>query len=452
MLVLMVLARLPFWLSDAPPDLTEADAVGLGRRLAEGFTLYRDSWTTVPPLLAGLYQLLYISFGNTTVSHQVLAFLLVLIQAGMLSRMTIRMDMYNERTYVPALIYGCFFSLHPSFMSLSGPLVGITFLLPSLRIVLGFHERVMEYRLVQAGIWSGLAALCYFPFVVLLLLQLLVLILYRPASFRQLLLTAFGFGLVWLLTGSWFFYRDAGSEMFRQLILSAFTYPTDEVYEWPSLFWLLLLPGLYLLASLFRVLPERGFINFQVSCQNAMIWWMLLTGVTFLLATARTPLMMVPLAVPFAFFFTHLLLLQKRRWVGELLTLGMMLSFLLVGYNSWYTWFPSLAKAEMSQMQIQEVPAIQGRSVLVLGKEGRGYYLNNRAATPYMHPKLATYHLDNLSRPSVVREVFQHFMADPPDLILDHAELVPVLFSRIPALAMQYRVVGKGQYERKVKE
>jgi hypothetical protein len=109
----------------------------------------------------------------------------------------------------------------------------------------------------------------------------------------------------------------------------------------------------------------------------------------------------------------------------------------------------SMGKLENLRSKSASLPAeIRNKRILVLGQHA-GEYMENFTATPYLNWDLSSYDLRNLDHFDSVIHVYDNFRKDPPDYVIDKANLMPKLLSRVPALQSQYKLSQwKGIYQK----
>ena len=84
-LLALIVFRTPLWISEVPVLQLELKWLVIGEKLSEGGFLYKDLLTTLEPLSAGVYWLLNLISGRTVLSLRIIATILVLVQALLIS-------------------------------------------------------------------------------------------------------------------------------------------------------------------------------------------------------------------------------------------------------------------------------------------------------------------------------------------------------------------------------
>ena len=135
LLLVLLLLRLPMMISGTPLLVPELDWLVIGERMNDGFGLYRDIWDTIEPLSAGVYFMLDKLFGKSQLSYQIVALILLYLQALLFNLVININNLFNERTLVPGLLYVLFASLFFDFLTLSPVLMGLPFLILALHFI-----------------------------------------------------------------------------------------------------------------------------------------------------------------------------------------------------------------------------------------------------------------------------------------------------------------------------
>jgi hypothetical protein len=439
-----LLLRLPLFLTDGAGTVPQQHWLLLGEQLAAGKHLYLDVWDHASPLLAGLYWMLVEAFGKQDWACWALAWALLVYQAGLFNRMLVQKDVYNEKTYVPALLYVACASASPDFYLLSPALLSTTFLLLMLRRVFELsdrNDRGSDEDIFSVGLYLGMATLAHFPTLAFLGVVVWGVGAFRAVGLRQLGLIAFGLAMPWCAVALYYFYLDALPNFYQNYVLGNLLLSDVAFAGWADVLWMQLVPVAVAVAGVLRAFSERGFVNFQVNCQRVMVVWML-CGLGALLIAPNFAVFHLLANVPAAAFFaTHYFLLFRRPVLMELAFLVLLALLAATGYGfvpeRWKgkPWAPQAG----TMLRLPDRPwQEEGRKVLVLGVSP-AHYRGNALATPFLNWELASDYLSMLDNYAVAASVQAYFAADPPDLIVDQARLAPELFRHLPLLEAQYR-------------
>lgn len=417
--------------------------------MGKGRLLYADIWTKLAPLSAGFYWLIASVFGKSYLALRLAAILLVTLQAFLMNRIFIRNNIYNEKNYLPALLYVVFMNLSTDFMTLSPQLISLSFLILSLDYLLKSEIKKNKSSFLWVGIYTGLSFLSYAPAILFLLSGFLILLLFGMASWRDLLMYAYGFLLLLSVFLTYFFLRDSFHPFWQQYIQSVFDGKYLEIGQATSreLILQLALPALILLFGMLATFKQKRFVNHQVSCQQIMIFWIVAAASVIILVEQYNPAQFIYMTVPMSFFVTHHLLSIRKKYLANLYLYVLLLLFFISGIANLYadkSFYP--IAVEKFWADLPKTKKYQNKRLLVLGNQHE-YYLHNQLATPYLNWQLAEkIHFTKTDRYAVLQAIYQSFSADLPEVIIDQKGLLTNVFYHIPELGEQYRKQGENIY------
>lgn len=447
LLVLVLAVRLPLLWWGLPLTAGELRALLVGERLHDGALLYRDLYDATAPLAAAFFALLDVLASRPLWLYRLLALALLVTQALRLNFVLNRADAHPERGYVVALTYLLLASATTDLDALSPLLLGHTFLILGLSALLptsreGYDNR----RLFRAGFLIGVAALCYLPLAVFLLVGLFAVIIFAANSFRSFLLLLCGFGFPYAVAATFFLYNDA-LPAFRQfhfaptfsgLVLGADGLPLPLQWQ------LLALPGTVLLLGLARSFTTSLGLVFQVKFQQMMLVWLLVAGLMAALGRGTAPGTLVLLLPPVTYFSVFLWQKAPRGWVVEALFLVVLAAVVGIRYRALLGLDMGLRFPAESRYAVQPNPryaAVRGQRLLVLGPDLRPY-LTNRPASPYLDWKLAQTDFGRLTQYAAVYRLARNLAPNPPTILIDQTNRLDELHYKIPAVFGRYQPTG----------
>ncbi|OON71009.1 hypothetical protein [Hymenobacter sp. CRA2] len=443
LLVLLALGlRLPLlWLGEVPLSLAELRGWLVGERLHAGALLYRDVYDHTAPLAAAVYGLLDLALPRSWLLYRLLALALVLTQAVRLSVVLNRYNVHPERGYLAALMYVLLASVTAELDTLSPLLLGQTFVVFALSALLPTsREGYDSSRLFRAGFLLGVAALCYLPLAWLLLLGLFAVISFAANSFRSFLLLLCGFAFPYAAVATFFLYTDT-LPLFRQLHL-------EPMLNWAAgadalprslQLGLLVLPGLVVVASLLRMFTSSLGLVFQVKFQQLMLVWLAVALVVGAALRASAPGLLLVMLPPAAYFGLFLWQRTRRVWIAEVLLLVVVAAVVGVRYRQVLGLTTALhlpSEANYAARPEPRYAALKGQQVLVLGA-GRGAYVENYTATPYIDWELAKRDFGHLNEYAAIFRL-AHNIPQPPPYLIDEAGLLPELRYKLPGTFGRY--------------
>lgn len=451
LLLLLLLLRLPVYLSGLPLLIPEFQWMLVGEQLNKGLMIYADVWDSTPPFAALVYAIIDAVFGRAGWAYQAVALLFTAFQVVYFTLLLNRRGAYPERSYLPGLFYVLLLNISFDCFTLSPALMATTFLV----LAFGTLIRQMDRQgatdeVFEIGFFISIASLCYPAAAVFIIWASISLLLFTGATLRQHALIIFGFLFPFMLT-SLFFYLDGTFESFnRNFLSSVLQIKQYSLNDFSAVLVSFGIPVVFSVLGFLQVANSTKFINFQIRCQQIMALWF----VTSILAVALMPflapmqfMMMVPCI---AFFCVHYFSSFRNRLVAELVFLLLFGFCIFINYQTVYRPFGDNQLVTLTTLRLPAptLPAfVQGKNIVVLGN-GLNEYQNNYPATPYLNWNLARYDLENLDRYSSVINIMRNFEQDPPEYIIDRQNVVPKLFQRIPTLSRQYKPLGAGIYQR----
>ncbi|MBC8110312.1 MAG: hypothetical protein H7Y04_04555 [Verrucomicrobia bacterium] len=440
--VSLLLLRLPSVIQGLPLLNAELGWQVLGERLADGWLLYKDVWDDVAPLSAAVYALLDLIFGRSVLAYQLLSALLVAIQAFQF-QFIVKKPLFAENSLIPALLYVLVCHLFYDFYTLSPALMSISLLIPALnRVFRHIESPLPDENLFALGFFVGMATLFYSPCFLFFVAVCLGLLVVASISPRQIFLIIFGYGFTLGIAFIIFYLFDA-SDDFYYCFIKSITFRKSRFTEISTPL-IIALPLIgFLGLSIFRAfVRNQRLVNYQLRSMQFMFFWSLAALVSTQLNRLVYPFQFVMLAIPVAFFGTHLFIsIRKKWWAAELAFLVFTAS--VVGMN-WVTrknFFPNLTLLYTDYLKVnipKMPPDLKNKKVLVLG-ENLSYYTENSLATPYLNPFLSARHLADMDNYTSVKIVYEHFQNDAPEIIIDPQGVIKPVFKRLFVLEKQYR-------------
>lgn len=430
--ILLLVAVRAFWLGQGLPNLPiETYGLAIGEKMATGGHMYRDVWDNTAPISAGLYWLAVELGGKSALNLRVLALLLVAFQAALWALSLFRHQVYAEKNYVPAILYVLIALSTNEFLTLSPTLIGLTFVILALDSVFSMRNQPPDKPMFMTGLYLGLALACDMGLLPLLLLLLLGVPLVRTVDGRRFLLSLYGASMPLIMVAAYCVWHGYANDFWQNLVLGS---PPSAALAQPdfSVALLALVPAVLLLGGLLIATKEGSFINFQLSCQRLVLIYVACAVLCSFwpsqLAGQRLVLALLPASFYGAYLFT---LLKKRLWAE----LGFLLLLCWCLGQSYWQYSQTAAPAAHSEAA---PTSLKGKKILVLGHAPQ-WYAANQLATPYLNWKLAQRHFANLDYYSTLVVVYQHFAADPPEVIIDEAGFAATLFDTLLPLGRRYR-------------
>ncbi len=436
--LLLVLGRLPYLLEQTI-TIPEVNWLTVGEKMTLGGTLYIDIWDNIPPFFAGVYWLLHEIFEKNIFVHHLFAMFLVFVQAANFNALLIRRDLYSEKNYLPAFLYVLLALLSFDCLILSPTLLALTFLLIIFKNILSLQDSSSDEKIFNIGLWVGIMLMFDLSFVFFVLFILLGFLLFGSVTARQILLLVYGFSLILILVGFYFEWRGSAWLFLVHYCANVFDFRTDSLLDLSSIILLLGFPIIFWLLALFQIFGKQRFINFQDNCHRLMNVWAICAVLSFLFVYQFSTYQLILLAPMFAFFMTYYFLLNRKRIRAEIALWVLFLGVLGISYTSFYEINELKKYVSFDNIKIdsKQKIAFQNKKIVVLGN-ALEYYYQNQLATPYLNWELAKQHFENLDKYEPIIEIYQNFLTEKPEIIIDQAGIVPSLFNKIPLLKQNY--------------
>ncbi len=419
----------------------------LGERLSEGHLLYLDVIDDTGPLSAGVFTGLHLLFGRSELAYLLLGKVFVLFQIYYWNSTLIKYRVFDENTYLPAIIMAALFHFSFDLMYLSPTLLGSTFLLLAFGQL--FSHTVLQKESSEStlliGIYGGLATGFHWNFVFFLPFLIFTGLAISGFTIRQLFLSIMGFLLPILLILVFYFWKD-GLEQALQVWPIVFTYP-NYAYQ-PYLSWLApgALPLVLALAGYFIGSFFRGAtINQQKQRQLILIWLLFSAGLFFLVKNTSSYQLVVFLPAMSYFiaqFFLHFswtLLLRPAFF-------GLVFALPIWGMNYWQD--RTAIDTSYFVTDTYEKGPLNSIGVMVL-EEDPSPYLSHALGGPFLNFHMSASYLQQEKTLQQKAQVFQMIRQQLPQQVYDKQGLFKALLEELPALKEFYTEDKPGTYSKK---
>ena len=434
--IILVLVRLAqsFFIADV--SYYELKWLLLGEWLGNGFSLYSETFDYVGPLAALVYKSIDLIFGRSLFAHHMLSTLLIIVQAGIFNNLLLKNKAYEENGYLPAFLYVIVLVAVPDFMSLSPPLLSLTFILLAMRNVLRRIDNLITDELfLNSGFFIGVATMLYLPSIVFFLVFLFSLILFSTAVARRLLLYSFGFMLVFSLCALYFYWYDSLDSFLQCFITDSMAMPSTPRIGYELLL-MFTAPFLFLLVlSVLKTILSVRLTNFQQKIQQ-VIWMMLLGGIgAFFLSNEKSGLNLVFVAPVIAYFWT-LYFFHLKKWIFKLLMPGFLI-FGLVSYSGFMYYFMTGPLEALGE----RVP----EKTMILGEEISAYK-EVEMSTPCFNEYLSRKAFNELNYYDASVRFYKMLKKADPEQIVDRLGVMNQLNHRFPHVEKSYELSAQDTY------
>lgn len=442
LLLLIALFRLPLLFTHAPLLWENLYYFTISHKIANGAWLYKDIIDTLPPLTGLIFGGLHALFGASKEASVIVCALLVVVQAVMFARLCNQNDILTEKGMVPALMYVlASFTLY-DFAFLSPAVISNTFLLAGLHSIFKHvKSENNEGEIFTSAAFLGLAYLSLPITFLYFLLSLLTFLLYTRTSPRQYLLFFTGFAFPIMCVGTYFYLYDAFVPLcsyyfFNTLFTTHYTHDTNL----GAVIFILLPVVTIVMVGMFRSFGYRRFIIYQAICQRLMFIWLLVLCVVVGVFLPNNISVFFVIVSFVAFFMSHFFLLMPSKKWGTYIVIIYLFYVGRVNYS--YIKWPYIEEdlvnfnGQVCEIMPQSIP-YKNKKVWVIG-HNPAWYVYNTHATPFYHWPHTQAVLGKLDTYPQIIAAYKGITTDLPEIIVDEAKLMPLIFDRIPALRSKY--------------
>jgi hypothetical protein len=439
--------QLPYIIGGWPVTQPELQWMLVGEKLADsGGIMYGDVWDSTGPLASFVYYIIHSLFGRSILAYRLLALMLILIQAVIFNSLLLRNKAYPENTYVPALFYAVFSSFVVDMLTLSPVLLGLTFLLLAINSIFKRIDNDTSNELfLGTGLYMGFASLCYLPYFIYFVCLILALALLSSAIFRRILLVVQGYMLVLLMSFLYYHYYDIGSNWWSFYVASFWNIDQLNPMGWSAIGYILAIPVFILLIAIFKTFSVGRFVNFQSKFLQVFLLLFVAVGVTFAVSNELFAYQFLLLTPVLAFFVTHYLLILKKRWQAEIISVLILITIFSFNYTSYYKWFYPSNYLNLEATYVnKDCTEVANNTVVVLG-EDMSQYCNARLATPFLNWQLSEIFLESENTYKKLDAVYSLFLNDLPIKIVDPNQVMPKILPQLPLLDAKYNLLKNSE-------
>lgn len=448
--VLLLMSSVYTWILQVPLLQPEMIWLLIGERMADGKHMYIDIIDDTGPLSSGVYWICHLIFGKNVMVYKFLAMLVVLFQIVYINNLYIKYKSFEENTYIPSIVMVILFHLSFDMITLSPALMGSTFIMLTLGQL--FSQTVLQKEgsdsILLVGIFGGIAACFHFPLITFLPFLLVSGIVVSGFSFRQLILALVSYILPLTFCAIYYFWIDGLLAFFDQFIISPRNIESYAHVSYRDLAILFSIPVFFATLGFFvGLIVKSQTVNQQKQLQLTLIFLIFAVG-SLILTNRRTPYQLIVIIPGLAYFITFLFVAFKKGKPIQILAAIFVFGIPLMGYTWTYLQLNS-AKINSYAIAISENHRVtKGKKVLVLG-EDLGYYHKASLATPYLNYKLSKINLQDHTSLERTALIFQNFMNEKPDVIVDEDGVFEELVKLLPPLETLYQESKNGVFFKK---
>lgn len=451
-LIIILATRMLFFTPQLPLLSTELEWILIGRKLNEGLFLYNEVLTQVGPLSSYFYQLIDATVGHSQTTYEIIATGVLYLQALQLNFMISKRNLFNERNYIGALLYVVLMSVSFDLMKLSPALLANTFVLLGVNSVLSQIEKRdgIGDDVFETGILFGLATLFHHPAFVFIFWAILTLFLYTGINIRQAFMVILAFLLPLFFMYIFFYFNDKGPDFTQVWLLNLNNFVKLTLLNIRDILIVYTLPVILSLLGVARVLRGQRYNSFQNRSHQALLILGIFALLAFLLSGKYLPSNLVYFIIPLAFYCAGFFVHSKKLFVPEFIFMLFFGSVIFISYLGAKNIF-GISIHLLEDYRVRETPHeinYSNKRIFVTGRN-IDVYRSNAMATGYLSWNLARKDFENPDNYLSISNIYNNFTKDMPEVIIDEEQVMPKVFSHIPALAKKYKKTGKDIYELK---
>lgn len=435
------------WMMALPITESQLLWMVLGERLNDGYFLYLDVIDDTGPLSAGFFTFVHFAFGRSPLAYELIGRLLILIQIAYWNTVLIRYRVFEENTYLPAIIMAALFHISFDMTGLSPALLGSTFLVFAIGQL--FSQTVLQNETSEStlliGIYGGIATGFHLNFAIFLPFMIFTGIAISGFSFRQLLLSLIGFFLPLLLVLMFYFWNN-GLEETLQIWPMVFTFEKYDYHSLPIWFILGAFPLVLALVGYFYSAVLKGStINQQKQRQMITLWLIFSVSEFFLVKRQATHLLLI--FIPgLTFLITQFFLNTKKKVIGNTAFLILLLGIPAAG--CWYWQRQAAAGSAYFVHAKSKATFARGEKIMVMSKDSSPY-LENPLGGPFLNFNLSRTYLESEKTLDQKAKIFQNLHRQKPQVVIDPEGIFKNLLQELPVLKNLYTETEPGVFRLK---
>lgn len=277
------------------------------------------------------YEMIAAIFINSPWLSTLIGLLLVISEAFLLNFIVNENEILTKQTSLPALFYILFMSNNKAMLTPHPLLFGNLFILFAIHKLLSSYRKENAYsQAFDAGMLISVATLFYFPFIVFLPLLVVGLIILRPFSWREWLISFFGALIPYFCVITYYFWYDILDYLFYDKMFFSFLREKDVMSYSQSFYFMIGFGWLLLLLSMGKIL-WGGEIGSQRTKKSIifLVWFFILSALSISLAPEISTKYFSALAIPGAVFCSNYFTNIKKGWWAEFLFLVLLTSIFI---------------------------------------------------------------------------------------------------------------------------
>lgn len=436
--IVLILIRLPFWIKGIPVIETNFEFRVLAEALANGRLMYADVWHYASPLSALVFQFVGELFGKSFIAFQIIAYLMVFVQAIIFNQVLNRNNAINEKTLIPAVIYIFLGSIFIEFYSLSPQLLVI---FP----IMGIYDVIMrqirfgaeDSAFYQIGLLSALAVMFHAPSFWIIPFILIFLPFAFVMSGRRFGLYLSGLAFPFIGLVFYFYWRGALGELGQFYFTEIFKIFYQNYFETRQYVIFFSIPVIISVLGIFRTLFSIRFLNFQTSFNNFFLLMMLAVIPTVLFSKILSVRSFVLFLPVWTYFISQFYLSLRRRAINELIISLLLIFTVFVNYGFTYKTIFNPNVINIDKVLLKVSNDQKELKVLSTSNSYSAWFDNTYSGPFLFYPFTEDYFEQDLNyrERSELHAVIEK---EKPDLILDDSQFLDEFMAQNYILSKRY--------------
>jgi hypothetical protein len=411
----------------------------LGAKLNKGFQLYADIKDNTSPFSALFYRI--ISLSQFPISWNIfLSSMIIGIQTFIFQQTIQKHQLLPKIGLIPGIVYLLTFHLSFEFFVPTPALLGLTFLLLAWREITLQQTRInTNDKVFFIGVAIGIASIFYLSYTIFILWAILSLVFHTGITFRQVLLTFFGYLFVLILTAIVFLYNGTLSYMLQVFKNSAFTYQTPKLRDWQQIV-IVFTPAILLgSVGLWRVIGSNKIRAHAQKVFQSNLIYLLVSILTLFTLPSLSRANLVFILPCLVLFGLNTFYFFKENWKKEL-------TFLFIIFSTFFSLKIQLSTQNLDRLNPSKLE-LKNEKLMVLGPQIEEYQ-NNTMTGPFLNWELSTYLFEGINKFNNVITVSEIIEKDAPTYIYDPDGKFLLICNFLPQLKQKYVLLEPKLYKK----
>ncbi|OFY99478.1 MAG: hypothetical protein A3K10_06070 [Bacteroidetes bacterium RIFCSPLOWO2_12_FULL_31_6] len=280
-----------------------------------------------------LYSIINWSTFNSPYFTSIVAFIIIIIQGIYINLWVNRHDLIINSSYLPSLLYIILASLLPEFRTLSPTLIASIFILLACDSLLSMYKQKYVDNLVfNASFLIAIASLFSFQAVFFYCIVIVALIIFRPFSWREWMISVCGFLVPYIFIFTWMILTNKEINVITECFSSI-----DTLFVSTNVLIRNTVGCLIFILIIISYLKISKYLNStSVKIKKGyllMNWLIVISLISFLIFHLDGNSRFIYLSIPFSIFLSNYFLLSPKSFIAEVLFILFLLTTIFVQIN-----------------------------------------------------------------------------------------------------------------------